>query len=170
MIILETERLCLRQLTADDAEFILRLLNEPSFIKNIGDRGVRTLEQAREFTVNNYIVAYQKHGFGLYLIEVKESGAAIGICGLVKRDALEHADIGYALLPEFAGQGYAIEAAQATVEYARKTLGINRLFAVVNRDNLSSIRLLEKLGFNFERMMKLFDNEPEIKLFALDTV
>lgn len=168
MIVFETERLRLRHLTGDDAEFILRLLNEPSFIKNIGDRNVRTLVEAQAFTLNNYIASYQKHGFGLYLIELKQSGSAIGICGLVKRDALEHADIGYALLPEFAGQGYALEAAQSTVLYAHQTLGINRLFAVVNSDNLSSIRLLDKLGFKFEKMIRLVENELEIKLFALN--
>lgn len=168
MVVFETERLILRHLSPEDAAFILRLLNEPSFIKNIGDKNVRTLEEAQAYTVNSYIASYEKHGFGLYLIELRESGEAIGICGLVRRDALEHADIGYALLPEFAGQGYAIEAARGTVEYANKSLNFNRLLAIVNSDNSSSIRLLKKLNFKFERLAKILNSEPEVEVFGLN--
>src|SRR5690349_12434898 len=110
---IETARLCLRELTPDDGEFILRLLNEPSFIQNIGDRGVRTIEDARAYIVNGPIASYQKYGFGLLLVELKESGESIGICGLLKRDVLEDPDIGYALLPEFWSRGYAYESATA---------------------------------------------------------
>jgi RimJ/RimL family protein N-acetyltransferase len=166
MIIVETERLRLRRLSIDDAEFILRLLNEPSFIQHIGDRGVRTLEDARQYVLKGPVASYEKFGFGLWLVETKSDGVPIGICGLLKRDVFEDADIGYALLPEFWSQGYALESASAVMSYARETLGSKQLLAVVNADNQSSIRLLEKMGFHYEKMVRLSDDAPEIKLFA----
>jgi RimJ/RimL family protein N-acetyltransferase len=163
---LETDRLRLRRLSIDDAEFVLRLLNEPSFIQNIGDRGVRTIEDARAYILRGPIASYEKFGFGLLLVEQKESGAPIGICGLLKRDVFEDIDLGYALLPEFWSQGYALESASAVMSYARDKLGAKRVLAVVNADNQSSIRLLDKMGFQYEKMVRLSDNAPEIKLFA----
>jgi len=165
-MMLETERLRLRRLSVDDAEFILRLLTEPSFIQNIGDRGVRTIEDAREYVLKGPIASYEKFGFGLWLVAEKESEAPVGICGLLKREVFEHIDIGYALLPEFWSRGYALESASAVMSYARETLGAKRVLAVVNPDNQSSIRLLEKMGFQYERMVRLSDEAPEIKLFA----
>ena len=113
MKILETDRLILRQLSTEDAAFILELVNEPSFIQNIGDRGVRTLEDARAYILRVAISSYEKNGFGLYLVELKDSGQSIGMCGLIKRDGLEDVDIGYAFLPRFWLKGYAVEAAAA---------------------------------------------------------
>jgi RimJ/RimL family protein N-acetyltransferase len=168
MFILETDRLRLRRLSVDDAEFILRLLNEPSFIQNIGDRGVRSIEDARAYILKGPVTSYQKFGFGLWLVEERETGVPVGICGLLKRDVLEDVDIGYALLPEFWSRGYALESASAVMSYTRKQLGSNRVLAVVNADNQSSIRLLEKMGFQYERMVRLSDGAPEIKLFARD--
>ncbi|MFS8086663.1 MAG: GNAT family N-acetyltransferase [Acidobacteriota bacterium] len=165
-MILETNRLRLRQLSVDDADFILKLLNEPSFIQNIGDRQVRTNEDAQVYVLNGPVASYEKHGFGLWLVETKESGAQIGICGLLKREVLEDADIGYALLPEFWSKGYALESASAVLSYARDQLGLKRVLAVVNANNQSSIRLLEKVGFKFERMVKLSEDAQEIKLYA----
>ncbi len=167
-MIIETERLQLRRLSVDDAEFILRLLNEPSFIQNIGDRGVRTLEDARAYILKGPVASYEKFGFGLWMVETKPGATQIGICGLLKREVLEDVDIGYALLPEFWSQGYALESASAVMSYAREKLGATRVLAVVNADNQSSIRLLEKLGFQFERMVRLSENAPEIKLFAAE--
>jgi RimJ/RimL family protein N-acetyltransferase len=166
MFILETDRLRLRRLSVDDAEFTLRLLNEPSFIQNIGDRGVRSIEDARAYILKGPVASYEKFGFGLWLIEEKGTGAPVGICGLLKRDVLEDVDIGYALLPEFWSRGYALESASAVMSYARERLGSNRVLAVVNADNQSSIRLLEKMGFHYDRMIRLSDDAPEIKLFA----
>ena len=166
MFILETDRLRLRRLSVDDAEFILRLLNEPSFIQNIGDRGVRTIDDAGAYILKGPIASYEQFGFGLWLIETKPAGLPIGICGLLKRDVLEDVDIGYALLPEFCSQGYAFEAAAAVMSYAKEKLGSKRVLAVVNADNQSSIRLLEKMGFQYERMVRLSDDAPEIKLFG----
>lgn len=168
MKILETERLVLRRLTEGDADFILRLLNEPSWIRFIGDRGVRTLEGAREYIARGPAASYERHGFGLYLVGLKGGGAPAGICGLIKRDALEDADIGFAFLPEFWGRGYAYEAAAATLGHAQRDLGLKRVAAVVAPDNESSIRLLEKLGLSFERMITLPGDDEEIKLFARD--
>jgi RimJ/RimL family protein N-acetyltransferase len=165
---LETDRLRLRRLSVDDADanFILRLLHEPSFIQNIGDRGVRTIEDARAYILQGPVASYEKFGFGLLLVEQKETGLPIGMCGLLKRDVLEHVDIGYALLPEFWSQGYAFESASAVMSYARETLGAKRVLAVVNADNHSSIRLLEKMGFHYEKMVRLMEDAQEIKLFS----
>jgi RimJ/RimL family protein N-acetyltransferase len=168
LTVLETERLRLRRLTVGDADFVLRLLNEPSFLQNIGDRGVRTNEAARLYILNGPVASYEQHGFGLYLIELRTTAAPIGICGLLKRDVLEDVDIGYALVPEFWAQGYAGEAAAAVLTYARETLGLRRVAAVVSPDNQSSIRLLERLGFRYERMIRLTADDVEIKLFATE--
>jgi RimJ/RimL family protein N-acetyltransferase len=165
-MILETQRLRLRRLSVDDAGFILRLLNEPSFIQNIGDRGVRTVEEARAYLLNGPVASYEKHGFGLWMVETKESATHIGICGLLKREVLEDVDLGYALLPEFWAKGYALESASGVLSYAREQLGLNRVVAVVNPENQSSIRLLEKLGFEFEKMSRLSAEAREIKLYA----
>ena len=167
-MILETERLRLRKLALDDADFILKLLNEPSFIQNIGDRGVRTVEDACSYILQGPIASYEKFGFGLWLVEIKDSGALAGMCGLLKRDVLEDVDIGYAFLPEFWSRGYAIESASAVMSYAREKLGLKRVVAVTNADNQSSIRLLEKIGFAYEKMVRLSEDAPEIKLFAVD--
>lgn len=166
MVVLQTDRLSLRRLSMADADFILQLLNEPSFIQNIGDRGVRSLDDARAYITNGPIASYQKHGFGLWMVEAKQSGARVGICGLLKRDVLDDVDIGYALLPEFWSKGYALESATAVLSFAREKLGVKRVVAVVNPDNQSSIRLLEKIGFAFEQMVRLSPEAEEIKLFA----
>jgi RimJ/RimL family protein N-acetyltransferase len=166
--IIETDRLRVRTLSVDDAEFILRLLNEPSFIQNIGDRGVRTPDDARAYVLKGPIASYEKFGFGLWMVETKSEAVPIGICGLLKRDVLEDVDIGYALLSEFWSQGYALESASAVISYAREKLGLKRVVAVTNADNQSSIRLLEKMGFKYERMVRLSEDAPEIKLFGAE--
>ena len=166
MTVLVTDRLSLRKLTADDAGFMLRLLNEPSFIRYIGDKGVRTIDGARAYILDGPVASYEKHGFGLWLVEARESGEPAGICGLLKREVLEDVDIGYAFIPEFWSRGYALEAASAVLSYAGETLGLKRVAAVVNVDNHSSIRLLEKMGFEYERMVRLSSDAPEITLFA----
>jgi len=168
MTILETGRLRLRKLTVDDAEFILRLLNEASFIQSIGDKGVRTLEDARSYILTGPIASYDKFGFGLWLVENRTDGVPMGMCGLLKRDTLEDVDIGYALVPEFWSKGFAMEAAAAVLSYGKSDFGMKRIVAIVSPQNDSSIRLLEKLGFAFERMVKLAPEADEIKLFGRD--
>jgi RimJ/RimL family protein N-acetyltransferase len=168
MRVLETERLILRKLALEDAGFILQLLNEPSFVRNIGDKGVRTIEDAREYIVTGPLDSYERFGFGLYLTERKEEGVSIGICGLLKRESLEDVDIGFAFMPEFWGKGYAYESASAVMAYGKNTLGLSRIVAVTSPDNHGSVKVLEKLGLRFERMVRLSEDGPEIKLFARD--
>ena len=168
MDILETDRLVLRHLETDDAAFILELLNEPSFIQNIGDRNVRTLQEAREYIVNGPRKSYERNGFGLYLIVLKETRESIGICGLIRRDGLEDVDIGYALLPTFWSKGYAVEAARAVKDYARDAIGLKRIVAIVDPANESSIRVLEKLELKFEKMIRLSAGDIELKLFGAE--
>ena len=168
MNVLETDRLTLRRLTAEDAEFILGLLNQPSFLRFIGDRGVRTLDDARAYIFNGPVGMYERHGVGLYLTALKEGGAPIGLCGLIKRETLEDIDIGFAFLPEFWGRGYAVEAAAAVLAHGRDDLGLRRIVAITAQDNQSSIRLLEKIGLTFERLIRLSGEGPEINLFAWD--
>lgn len=168
MRVIETERLSLRHLSADDTEFILELLNEPSWILNIGDRGVRTDADARLYIMNGPVASYEQFGFGLYLVELKESGVPIGICGLLKRDSLEEIEIGFAFLPRFWSQGYAYESASAVMDYGRNVLGLTRIVAVTTLDNQSSIKVLEKIGLRFERLIRLPGYEEESRLFTSD--
>jgi RimJ/RimL family protein N-acetyltransferase len=165
--LLETARLSLRQLTNDDALFILELLNEPSFIQNIGDRNVRTIEDARAYILNGPVTSYEKNGFGLCLVVLKETNESIGMCGLIQRDGLEDVDIGYALLPKFWSKGYAIEAARAVKEYAKDVIGLKRLVAIVDPANEGSIRVLEKIGLRYETMIRLSADDIDLKLFGI---
>ena len=168
MKILETERLILRQLTTDDAEFILGLLNEPSFIRNIGDRNVRTIDDACAYILNGPVTSYAKNGFGLYLVQLKETGESIGMCGLIKRDTLDDVDIGYALLPRYWSKGYAVEAAQATMAYGKDVIGLKRLVGIVDPTNEGSIRVLEKIGLRYEKMVRLSEDDIDLKLFGAE--
>lgn len=168
MTVLETERLILRQLTTDDADFIFELLNDPSFIRNIGDRNIRTIDDACAYIVNGPLKSYDKNGFGLYLIILKETNESIGMCGLIRRENLEDVDIGYALLPRFWSKGYAVEAARATRDYARDVIGLKRLVAIVDPTNEGSIRVLEKIGLRYEKMVQLSADDIELKLFGAE--
>lgn len=160
-----TERLRLRPITLDDAPFILDLVNQPSWLENIGDKGVRNLDDARDYIRKGPLEMYARHGFGLYCIERGADGAMMGLCGLIKRDTLDDVDIGYALLPQYWGHGYAREAARATLEHGRREHRLQRVVAITSPGNASSARLLESLGFRFERMLPL-TRDDEVKLFA----
>lgn len=166
MKILETDRLILRRLTLEDAEFVLGLLNEPSWLHFIGDKGVRTLEDARAYILKGPVEMYSRLGFGLYLVELKEEGLSIGMCGLLKRDSLNDVDIGFAFLPAYWGKGYAYEAAAAVMEYSGAVLGLSRVVAITSPDNNRSAKLLEKLGLRFEEMVKLAPEADEVRLFG----
>lgn len=168
MIILDTVRLRLRHLVESDSAFVLRLLNEPSFIRNIGDRGVRTLADAVRYLCDGPIASYRTHGYGLYRVEIRESGVAIGICGLVRRDYLEAADVGFAFLPEFWAQGYATESAMAVMAYAFRSLGQPRVLAIVSPSNAGSIRVLGKLGFVYQGLIRPPGGGSEVQLYAAD--
>lgn len=183
MKVLETSRLVLRQLTPEDAEFVLGLLNEPSFIANIGDKGIRTLEAARQFLMDGHIASYQRNGYGHYLVELKgevelktraesqrgvesEPRMSIGMCGLIHREHLQEIDIGFAFLPAYWSRGYATEAAQAVKEYGHKQLGLPRIVGVVSPGNLGSIRVLEKLGLRYSRPVQLTADGDLVHLYT----
>lgn len=167
MRVLQTNRLSLRRLTLDDAEFIFGLVNQPAWLRFIGDKNVRNLEDARDYLRTGPLDMYQRCGFGTFMVERKDDGAAVGTCGLLKRDLLPEPDIGYAFLPEFWGQGYALEAATAVLDYGRYTHELTRILAIVSPDNERSIRVLERCGMKFERMFAMNDQD-QVKLFARD--
>ncbi len=166
MNICETERLLLRPLQKDDSAFIFRLVNEPSFIQNIGDKGVRNLDDAWQYILQGPMKSYEQNGFGLWLVALKDLLTPIGICGLIKRDGLDDPDVGYAFLPEFWSQGYAIEAASRVLVFAKETLGINRIVAITSPDNHSSIRVLNKLDLQFKKLILLPGASEESSLFT----
>lgn len=165
MKILETPRLGLRRLVPEDAPFILELVNEPAWLRFIGDKKVRNLEDARNYIRNGPMDMYARLGFGLYLVTLK-SGTRIGLCGLLKREALPDVDLGFALLGRFRGCGYARESAAAMLEYGQHTLGLQRIVAITLPDNLRSIKLLESLGFDYQRMLTLPGQAHATKLFV----
>lgn len=164
--IFDTDRLRLRELTLEDASFIIELLNTPGWLQYIGDRNVRNEEQAVAYLQNGPIKSYKENGFGLWLVETKEEGMPIGLCGVLKREHLEHPDIGFAFLPGYNGKGYAFEAAGATVIYAKEGLGIPKLSAIVLPTNKASIRLLQKLGLTFVRTFTFPGSDEELLLYG----
>lgn len=166
MKILETERLLLRQLSEADAPFMLELMNEPDFHRFVGDRGLRTTEDAAAYLVDKILPSYERFGFGFYLVELKPGGPPIGICGLVKRETLEWVDVGFAFLEAFRGKGYAFEAAKAVIENGRTIFGLTQIAGVTAPDNQISIRLLEKLGLRYEKRIHLPGYGDESLLFS----
>ncbi|HYD81990.1 MAG TPA: GNAT family N-acetyltransferase [Paucimonas sp.] len=168
MKILDTERLSLRLLRADDAPFVLELLNEPSWKRFIGDRGIRTVEGARDYIVDGPLAMQERHGFSLYLTELKEDRTPLGMCGLIKRDTLDDVDIGFAFLARHWGRGYAYEAAAAVMDYGRHTLGLERIVAIVSPGNERSIKLLESLGLRYQDRIRMKDGEGDTCLYVRD--
>jgi [ribosomal protein S5]-alanine N-acetyltransferase len=168
MNVIQTERLSLRQLELQDAEFILELLNEAQFLRFIGDKGVRTLEDARAYIVKGPRDSYERNGFGLYATCLLD-GTPAGICGLVKRDGLEDVDVGFAFLARHCAQGYAVESASAVLAHARHVLRLQRIVAITSPENFGSIAVLERIGLKFERMIRLAEHGPELKLFGPPT-
>lgn len=165
--ILETERLILCEFSTDDAPFILELTNDESYIRFIGDRGIKTLDDAKNYLLNVPMKSYEKFGFGLYQVKTKGSGTPVGTCGLIKRPELDDVDVGYAFLAKFRGKGYATEAGQAIVEYAKTVVGLKRVVAVALPDNYASVKVLEKLGLRFEKTIVWPDDNEECSLFSL---
>ena len=163
---LETQRLTINELNPGDAAFVLELLNDSAFIQHIGDRNVRTLEQALAYLGEKVIPSYKRYGFGMYAVRLKQGDATVGMCGLVKRESLVDIDIGYGFLAAARGQGYALESALAIKLWAVETLGMERLVAIVSPDNQPSVTLLEKLGMSFESMIRLVEGDEDICLYA----
>lgn len=168
MNILQTERLLIRQMTQDDAKFILELLNSPKWIQFIGDRNIHTLEEAVEYIHTRVQPNYEALGFGFYLVERIADQVKIGNCGLTKRDGMEHADIGYSLLEKYEGNGYAYEATQAILKYGFEVHQLKHIEAITTPDNQSSLKLLNKLGLRYKRKTTLPGDEAELLLFGVD--
>jgi RimJ/RimL family protein N-acetyltransferase len=168
MKILETERLRLRTLDQNDAVFYLALVNTPGFIEFIGDRGIRSVEAAAQAIADGPMAMQAKLGHSIYLVEDKETGEPLGMSGLIKRDTLDNADIGYAFLPEHFGKGYAFEAAQAVLEHARRDVGLTRLLAITSPGNVASIGLLEKLGLRLKKVVHLTPEDRGTNLYSIE--
>jgi RimJ/RimL family protein N-acetyltransferase len=169
MDVISTSRLALRQLGPPDAPFILTLLNEPSFVQFIGERNVRSIADAERYILTGPVASYERFGFGLWRVALKGGDVPIGMCGLLKRDALDDVDLGFALLPAFWRQGYATEAAQAVLAYGKQAFGLERVVAITSPGNERSERVLAKLGFVFERMTRLTPSDKEVRLLAHQT-
>lgn len=167
MLVAETERLILSKIAIEDAAFLLELMNTPGWLKYNGDRNVKTLEQAQNHIENNQLKCYKLHGFGYYKIQLKaENLKPIGTTGLLKRDNLEHIDIGFSLLPEYYNKGYGFEAASEIMKLARNIFNIKTLCAITLPINKPSIHLLEKLGLSYQKTIKPFEDDKELLLFA----
>ena len=164
--ILETERLNLREFTLDDTEFIVKLLNTEGWLKYIGERNVKTTEQAIKYLENGPLKSYKDHGFGLWMVENKSDSKPVGMCGLLKRNYLPDPDIGFAFLPEFNGLGYAFEAAMATMNYAQDVLKLKIIDAITLEENASSIKLLVKIGMKFIKPVRIPGDNDELLLFS----
>lgn len=168
MSVIETARLRLREMGGDDAGFILEVLTDPDFVANVGDRGVHDLPAARRYIAEGPADSYARYGFGLYLVELLPDGAPLGICGLLRRDSHPDVEIGFAFVPRARGQGYALEAARATLAFAQDTLGMTRIVALTAPNNHASIRILESIGLRFDRMVRLTPDAGERRLFVFE--
>ena len=166
MIVLKSDRLTLREVELEDAPFILELLNTTGFIANIGDRGVRSESEARDYITERVIGSYRTHGFGMWLVVQTTKGLAMGLAGLVKRDGLDVPDVGYAFVPRAWGQGYAQEAAAAVLQHAREVMGIPKLAAITSAENYASMAVLRKIGFTYQGMIQLPGIEHESTHFT----
>jgi RimJ/RimL family protein N-acetyltransferase len=166
--VMETARLTLREIELEDAPFIFELMNEPPWIRFIGDRGIRTVADARAFIADHLRPSYRRDGFGFWLVQLTADDTSLGICGLIKRPALEYVDIGFALCERYWGHGYAREAAEAVVDFARERAGLKKLAAMANPDNERSARLLEALGLQFEKMIRLPEEDTDVRFFLCD--
>jgi RimJ/RimL family protein N-acetyltransferase len=167
MSVFHTDRLNVRRFRLDDAPFVYELLNMPSWLRFIGDRGAHTLEDARGYLRNGPLASYRARGYGLWMVETREHGTPLGMCGLVERSELPHPDIGFAFLERHWSHGYAYEAAAGTLVYAAKTLAMKRVLAITTLDNDRSARLLEKLGMRCESTVRLPNDPEELRLYAI---
>lgn len=167
MCLVETSRLLISKFTIKDAPFFLELVNTPHWIKYIGDRGIKNIEQAEDKIKEGHLKSYREHGFGFYKLLLKEEDLKpIGTAGLIKRDSLDHVDIGFAMLPDYEGKGYGYESASEIMILAKKMFKLEKLVAITLPTNISSINLLEKLGMVYEKTVKPFDDDEELLLFA----
>jgi RimJ/RimL family protein N-acetyltransferase len=166
-VILETERLRLREFTLDDTAFIIELLNTPGWLEFIGKRNVRTEGQAVSYLLNGPLTSYRVNDYGLWMVENKETKEPMGMCGIINRENLDTPDIGFAFLPQFEGKGYAYEIASATLKYALQVVGIPHISAITLPKNSKSIKLLEKLGLKYIKSFSFPDNKEELLLYRI---
>lgn len=162
---IETERLLLRKFVKEDATFIVKLLNDPGWLKFIGDKGIESIGDAEKYIQNTLLKMYEELGFGFYLVALKDSGTPVGMCGLIKRDGLKDIDIGFAFLNNYTGKGYGDESARAVIQFAKEKLHLNRLAAITIPDNKASEKLLLKLGFQFDSLTKLPKDDEPVNLY-----
>jgi [ribosomal protein S5]-alanine N-acetyltransferase len=168
MVVTITERLLVRELSVSDASFILELVNSPSWLKFIGDRGVKNLDDAKSYLKKGPLKSYDDHGFGLYWVGLRESNTPIGMCGVIKRADFESPDIGFAFLPEYEGKGYGFESANAILDYCKTEFHLKRILGITLEANTASVRLLEKLGLTFEKKFIYESTKEELMLYALN--
>ena len=168
MLIAESERLIIKHLTEEDAAFILDIYNTEGFLQYIGDRNIRSLQDAKQFLIDSPLKMYREKGISLYRVDLKETNTPIGLSGLIKRDTLQEIDLGYAFLPAYFGKGYALESANLVLDYAKNTLGLERVLAITQADNKSSIALLKKLGMKYNGPHLLEDDDADIDLYSLE--
>ena len=165
--VLQTQRLTVRHFDRADAAFILELLNEPSWLQHIGDKGIKTSSDAERYIQDGPLAMYARLGFGLYLVELTDSGEPLGMCGLIKRDTLQDVDLGFAFLSRVWGNGYAYEAATAVMSYAATRLRIDRIVAITSQTNQASGKLLRKLGFTFEHLVATTVGGQDLMLYSI---
>ena len=166
MNILNTKRLKLSRVSEVDAPFIFKLVNTPTWIKYIGDRGVETLDDAKKYILDGPVRSYREFGFGLFLMKLKNDDIPIGMCGLLKRKSLPDVDIGFAILPEYEKRGFTYEASSAVMDYAKNEVGLDRIIAITTNENKISIHLLEKLGLKFEEKLIVDEFKEEMLLYG----
>ena len=166
--IIETERLRLREFNSTDGELIFELLNSQGWLKYIGSRSIATIEDAVNYIETKLQKGYRESGFGFYLVELKATGVKTGMCGLVKREGLDDVDIGFALLPQYENKGYAYESSMAVIQYAKNKLKINKLAAITMPSNLTSVKLIEKLGMKFDKKISLPGDPEELFLYKME--
>lgn len=162
----QTERLKMEKLSIEDAEFIFTLLNSPTWLKYIGDRNIHDIETAKSYIVNQYIKEYEQKNYGTYKIVLKETKEPIGVCGFYKRDYLENLDVGYALLPQHEGLGYAFEAISSILEYGKHVLKLDLIYAITSANNHKSQALLDKLNFKMEKKFLHKNNHQKTWLYS----
>ena len=167
-MIAETKRLLISKVDINDAAFFLELMNTPQWLKYIGDRNIGSLEDAKNYIKKSHLVSYKTLGYGFYKLILKDNNKTIGTCGLVKRDNLDFPDIGFAMLPKYQGQGFGLEASSEILQLAKERFNINTVYAITLPTNKNSIKLIEKLGLDFEKKVKPFDDDEELLLFAKD--
>jgi ribosomal-protein-alanine N-acetyltransferase len=166
-VVLETARLTMRRFALHDAEFILELLNEPSFVRYNGEKGVRTLDDAKNYLKTGPMESYRRHGFGLLLVTRRDDQVPVGMCGLLQRDELDDPDVGFAFLPQFWSMGYGAESTEAILQYGRDRLEMKRIVAITSPENDASIRLLLKAGLSFESTVRLAPDAGDVNLYAV---